>query len=129
MNQAITRGKLKRLIKPTLGFKSMKTACATIKGFEAMRALRKKQANAFQHQPDIRGEVRLVERAFGIGPEMMSEFMSLHGAELEQIAIQQGFGGKAVPVHTELHSCSTFPEFPGSRKSKRFRYRTAPWFF
>ena len=30
-------GKLKRLIKPTLGFKSMKTAYATIKGFEVMR--------------------------------------------------------------------------------------------
>ena len=84
-------GKLKRLIKPTLGFKSMKTAYATIKGFEAMRALRKKQASAFQLQPGIRGEVRLVERAFGIGPEMMSELMSLHGAEHEQIAIQQGF--------------------------------------
>ena len=84
-------GKLKRLIKPALGFKSMKTACATIKGFEAMRALRKKQASAFQLQPGIRGEVRLVERAFGIGPEMMSEFMPLHGAELEQNAIQQGF--------------------------------------
>ena len=29
-------GKLKRLIKPTLGFKSMKTAYATIKGFEVI---------------------------------------------------------------------------------------------
>ena len=84
-------GKLKRLIKPTLGFKSMKTACATIRGFEAMRALRKKQARAFQLQPGIRGGAHLVERAFGIGPEMMSGLMSLHGAELEQIAIQQGF--------------------------------------
>ena len=84
-------GKLKRLIKPTLGFKSKKTAYATIKDFEAMRALRKKQASASQHQPGIRGEVRLVESAFGIGPEMMSELMSLHGAELEQIAIPQGF--------------------------------------
>ena len=84
-------GKLKRPIKPTFGFKSMKTACATIKGFEAMRALSKKQARAFQPQPGIRGEVRLVERAFGIGPGMMSELMSLHGAELERIAIQQGF--------------------------------------
>ena len=38
-------GKLKRLIKPTLGFKSMKTTCGTIKGFEVMRALLvKKQA-------------------------------------------------------------------------------------
>ena len=48
-------GKLKRLIKPTLGFKSMKTACAAIKGFEAMRALGKKQAKAFQLQPGIGG--------------------------------------------------------------------------
>ncbi|MXW85844.1 MAG: DDE-type integrase/transposase/recombinase [Boseongicola sp. SB0667_bin_21] len=39
-------GKLKRLIKPTLGFKSMKTACATIAGFEAMRALAKWRATA-----------------------------------------------------------------------------------
>ena len=84
-------GKLKRLIKPTLGFTSMKTADARIKGFEAMRSFRKKQASAFQLQPGIRGEVRLVEGAFGIGPEMMSELMSLHGAELERIAIRQGF--------------------------------------
>ena len=87
------RGKLKRLIKPTLGFKSMKTACATIKHpcFEAMRVLRKKQAGAIQLQSGIRGEVRLVERAFGTGPDMMSEPMSLHGAELERVAIQQGY--------------------------------------
>ncbi len=38
-------GKLKRLIKPTLGFKSMKTAYATIKGFEVMRMFRKGQLN------------------------------------------------------------------------------------
>ena len=69
----------------------MKAACATVNGFEAMRALRKRQAKAFQFQPGIRGEVRLVERAFGIGPDMMSELMSLHGAEQERIAIQQGF--------------------------------------
>ena len=34
-------GKLKRSIKPTLGFKSMKTAYATIKGFEVMRIFKK----------------------------------------------------------------------------------------
>jgi transposase-like protein len=34
-------GKLKMLIKPVRGFKSMPTAYATIKGFEVMRALRK----------------------------------------------------------------------------------------
>ena len=84
-------GKLKRLIKPTTGFKSMKTAYATIKGFEVMRALKKKQAKAFQLQDGIRGGVRLVERAFGIGPEMINELMTLHGTQLEQIAIEQGF--------------------------------------
>lgn len=37
-------GKLKRIINPMLGFKSMKTAYATIKGIAVMRALRKGQA-------------------------------------------------------------------------------------
>ena len=77
----------------------MKTACATINGFEAMRVPRKKQAGAIQLQSGIRGEVRLVERAFGTGPDMMSEPMSLHGAELERVAIQQGFRDKAEPSH------------------------------
>ena len=40
-------GKLKRIINAALGFKSMKTAYATIKGIEVMRALRKGQASAF----------------------------------------------------------------------------------
>src|SRR5512133_628156 len=40
-------GKLKRLIKPTLGFQSMKTAYATIKGFEVMRMLKKGQFAAW----------------------------------------------------------------------------------
>ncbi len=42
-------GKLKRIINATLGFKSMKTAYATIKGIEVMRALRKGQASAFYY--------------------------------------------------------------------------------
>ena len=33
-------GKLKLLIRPVRGFKTLKTAYATIKGFEVMRALR-----------------------------------------------------------------------------------------
>ncbi|AJJ70057.1 DDE-type integrase/transposase/recombinase [Yersinia pseudotuberculosis] len=37
-------GKLKRIINPMLGFKSIKTAYATIKGIEVMHALRKGQA-------------------------------------------------------------------------------------
>src|SRR3546814_8415484 len=53
-------GKLKILIKPVRGFKSIPTAYATIKGFEVMRALRKGQARPWCLQPGIRGEVRLV---------------------------------------------------------------------
>ena len=68
-------GKLKRRIKPTLGFKSMKTAYATIKGFELMHALRKGQAKLWMLSAGIRGEVRLVERAFGLGPSILTEAM------------------------------------------------------
>ncbi len=58
-------GKLKRIIRATLGFKSMKTAYATIKGIEVMRALRKGQASSFYYgQPE--GEVYLVNRVFGL---------------------------------------------------------------
>ena len=58
-------GKLKRIIKPMLGFKSMKTAYATIKGIEVMRALRKGQASLF-YQGHALGDVYLVNRVFGI---------------------------------------------------------------
>lgn len=70
-------GKLKRLIKPTLGFKSMKSAYATIKGFEVMNALKKGQADAWNFQNGIKGEVRLVERAFGIGDSALKEVMKI----------------------------------------------------
>ena len=39
-------GKLKQLIRPVRGFKTLKTAYATISGFEVMRALCKGQASA-----------------------------------------------------------------------------------
>ena len=68
-------GKLKRVIRPTLGFKSMKTAYATLKGFEVMRALKKGQAALWQYQDGIAGEVRLIERAFGLGPSGMADAM------------------------------------------------------
>ena len=68
-------GKLKRRIKPTLGFKSMKKAYATIKGFELMHALRKGQAKLWMLSTGIREEVRLVERAFGLGPSVMAEMI------------------------------------------------------
>src|SRR5208337_912255 len=46
-------GKLKQLIQPVRGFKTLKSAYATIKGFEVMRALRKGQASAFNITRDI----------------------------------------------------------------------------
>ncbi len=69
-------GKLKRLIRPTLGFKSMKTAYATIKGFEVMRALKKRQAHGFNFTDDIKGEIRIIERAFGLGNCVMADMMN-----------------------------------------------------
>src|SRR3546814_14354311 len=42
-----------------------------------MRALRKGQARPWCLQPGIRGEVRLVERAFGIGPSALTEAMGM----------------------------------------------------
>lgn len=59
-------GKLKQLIKPVRGFKTMKTAYATIKGFEVVHALRKGQAAIFQYGDGIMGEVSLIERQFNV---------------------------------------------------------------
>ena len=47
-------------------FKSLKTAYATIKGFEVMHALRKGQAALWQYGGGVAGEVRLLERQFGV---------------------------------------------------------------
>ena len=66
-------GKLEQRIRPVRGFKTMKTAYATIKGFEVMRALRKGQARAFALQGGIIGEARIVARAFGAGPCALTE--------------------------------------------------------
>jgi len=76
-------GKLKQLIRPVRGFKTMKTAYATIKGFEVMRALCKGQASAFNITPDIRGEARIVERAFGLGACVVAEAVQFVGERLE----------------------------------------------
>ena len=76
-------GKLKQLIRPMRGFKSLPTAYATIKGFEVMRALRKGQASAFNVTRDICGEARIVERAFGLGASALAEVVSLLNNQLE----------------------------------------------
>nr|QCL09160.1 DDE domain protein [Rhizobium rhizogenes]QCL09796.1 DDE domain protein [Rhizobium rhizogenes] len=57
------QGKLKQLIRPVRGCKALKTADATIKGFEVMRALRKGQTAIFCLIGDVRREAWIVERA------------------------------------------------------------------
>ncbi|SCZ86815.1 Integrase catalytic region (fragment) [Nitrosomonas mobilis] len=57
-------GKLKRLINPVRGFKSLETAYATIKGFEIMRMFKKGQMNAWARGQGLVGEIRLIERQF-----------------------------------------------------------------
>ena len=69
-------GKLKQLSRPVRGFKTLKTAYATIKGFEVMRALREGQAEIFALQGGVVGEARIVERAFGVGPCALTEAMA-----------------------------------------------------
>lgn len=61
----------------------MKTAYATIKGFEAMRALGKGQAAIFNLTRDIRGEARIIERAFDIGPSALTEAVELLAQNLQ----------------------------------------------
>lgn len=75
--------KLKQLIKPLRGFKTLKTAYAMIKGFEAIRALRKGQAAIFILTRDLRGEARIVECAFGIGPSALIEAVELLDQNLQ----------------------------------------------
>ena len=48
-----------------------------VRGFEVMRALRKGQAGMFALQEGIVGEARIVERAFGLGPCILTEVMAL----------------------------------------------------
>jgi hypothetical protein len=76
-------GKLKQPIRPVRGFKTLQTAYATIKGFEVMHALRKRQASAFNITRDIRGEARIVERAFGLGASIPAEAVQFVSAQLE----------------------------------------------
>lgn len=59
-------GKLTQMIKPVRGVKTLKTAYATIKGFEVMRALKTGPAKPWQQERGIMGDVRLIERPFGV---------------------------------------------------------------
>ena len=47
-----------------------------------MRALRKGQASDFNVTRDIRGEARIVERAFGLGTSALAEAIQIVNARL-----------------------------------------------
>jgi transposase-like protein len=57
-------GALKRVIRPTRGFQSMKTAGATLKGFQIMRMIRR--GHCIQRERRATGEIRLVNQLFGL---------------------------------------------------------------
>jgi IS6 family transposase len=57
-------GALKRVIRPTRGFQTMKTAVATLKGFEIMRMIRRGHCIRQEHRAT--GEIRLVYQLFGL---------------------------------------------------------------
>jgi transposase, IS6 family len=57
-------GALKRVIRPTRGCQRMKTASATLRGFEVMRMIRR--GHCMLPQPGVTGEIRLVNRLFGL---------------------------------------------------------------
>ena len=59
-NLARYHGALKRVIKPTRGFQSMKTAIATIKGFEIMRMIRR--GHCLTCKKGVRNEIRFVNQ-------------------------------------------------------------------
>ena len=42
-----------------------------------MRALKKQQAKAFNFTGDIKGEIRIIERAFGLGDSVMGDIMKV----------------------------------------------------
>lgn len=48
-----------------------------------MRALRKGQAAIFNLTGEIRGEARIVDRAFGIGPSVLTEVVAILTQNLE----------------------------------------------
>jgi IS6 family transposase len=57
-------GALKQVIKPTRGFQTMKTAIATIKGFEIMRMIRR--GHGLTCKRGVRNEIRFVNQLFQV---------------------------------------------------------------
>jgi IS6 family transposase len=57
-------GALKRLIHPTRGFQTMKTAAATLTSFEIMRMIRRDHCIGWERRAT--GEIRLIDQLFGL---------------------------------------------------------------
>jgi len=57
---------IKRLTKPGMGFFSFETAWRTLQGFEVMNMIRKGQVQGV-NKGDIRGQIALVNKLFGMG--------------------------------------------------------------
>lgn len=57
-------GALKRAIRPTRGFQTMKTAAATLTGFETMRIIR--HGHCLQRERQATDKARLVNQLFGL---------------------------------------------------------------
>ncbi len=57
-------GALKQVIRPTRGFQRMKTALATIKGYEVMRMIRR--GHCLTCKPHVKDEVRFVNKLFDV---------------------------------------------------------------
>lgn len=70
-------GKLKILIKPVRGFKSIPTAYATIKGFEVMRALRKDRLAPGACSPASGARCALWRELLALGPSALTEAMGM----------------------------------------------------
>ncbi len=60
----VDHGALKPLIRRVRGFKTMRTASATIRGFEIMRMIRR--GHCMLKEPGAKDEVRFVNNLFGI---------------------------------------------------------------
>ncbi|MPR11478.1 DDE-type integrase/transposase/recombinase [Microvirga tunisiensis] len=57
-------GVLKRVIRPTRGFQTRKTAAATLPGFEIMRMIRR--GHCIQWERRATGKIRLVNQLVGL---------------------------------------------------------------
>ncbi|WP_130417596.1 DDE-type integrase/transposase/recombinase [Edaphobacter modestus] len=57
-------GGLKRVIRRTRGFQTMRTASATIKGFEVMRMIRRR--HCILCKPKVAGEIKFINKLFDV---------------------------------------------------------------